>query len=247
LRHGLVVLVQQGLVYHNTEADTGVTHYEANPDAAYGLVRSGKIMDVIESRYGVEARDVVQNLFLLGNSNVSDLTAAYESKRKTQSNGHTNGHTTKNGANGQSKPRIISTGKLHAILERLLETGYIEIVQEGMSLSPSDTYNKIEREILQTQFGGSTKGAKQKDELKAKVQHRLRELRESREWKAKGKKRPLNGGVNGINGANKRRRLSNGEQTVNGDFNFDEDEDDETRLDVGFGFLKHHGLHANIT
>ncbi|CZR53957.1 related to DNA-directed RNA polymerase III chain RPC82 [Phialocephala subalpina] len=230
LRHGLAVLIQQGLVYYNQDSETGTTFYEANSDAAYGLARAGKIIGMAETRFGPAARDVVQKLFLLGNTSVSDLEAAYESKHEQHVNGNAEGSSViPNGVNEHKASPVSSTGHLHSVLNRLLEVGFIEPVVHSMFLSPADTYNKVERGILQESFGGSTKGAKQKDDLKLRVKNQLQSIRSDREWKGKGIKRPLNGGhVNGVNGTNKRRRLSNGSSTVSSDHLY---EDDGTRLE----------------
>ncbi|KUJ08472.1 DNA directed RNA polymerase-like protein III subunit Rpc82 [Mollisia scopiformis] len=230
LRHGLAVLIQQGLVYHNLEVDTGTTFYEANDDAAYGLARAGKIMDVAENRFGPAARDVVHKLFLLGHCSVSDLVTAYESKNKDHANGNAEGSSTiTNDVNGQSVSPVDSIGQLHSVLIQLLDSGFVEPVVRSMFHSPEDTHSMIERQILQESFGGSTKGAKQKDELKLKIKNRMNAIRAEREWKGNAKKRPLNGEhINGINGTNKRRRLSNGSSTVSGDPLI---EDDGSRLD----------------
>ncbi len=241
MRHGLAVLVQENLVYHHFDEDTNTTHYEANPEAAYMLLRSGKIVEIARSRYGDLAAEVMGNLFLSGHSTVKELVSGHittvaeaEAKRKRE-------ERLANGINGQNKlhlpvqaaPHSNPTGQMHGILTELLESGLIQPLFEEMFRSPTDTYSQVEKEILQKEYGGSTKGIKQKDELKEKVRQRLQDLRSEREWKPNGKKRPLNGNhANGANGASKRRRLSNG--AVNGDHYF---EDDGTRLDVGFPSL----------
>jgi DNA-directed RNA polymerase III subunit RPC3 len=231
------VLVQENLVYHNFDEDTRTTNYEANPTAAYMLVRSGKIVEIVESRYGALGADVMGNLFLSGHSTVKQLVSGYESRlteAEAEAKKDRDGHLT-NGVNGQSKPHLNPVAQMHGILTELLETGLIEPLFESMFRSPTDTYNQIEKEILQRDFGGSTKGIKQKDELKAKIQARLQDLRYDREWKPKGKKRPLNRNhATGLNGASKRRKLFNGGGAVNGDHYF---EDDGVRLDVGFPSL----------
>ncbi len=198
-------------------------------------------MDIVEGRFGGAARDVMENLLLLGHTKVADLTEAYQSKQKTNING--NGHSTK-GANDQSKYSVTSTGQLHTILTELLQVGYLEPVSERMFHSPTDTYNKFEQEILAR--SPNARGAKEKIEQKRAIQNRLQELRDERTWKpTNNKKRPLNGDLgNGTNGSNKRRRLSNGNGAIYDDRAF---EDDGTRLDVGFsGFQEQDKIHANL-
>ncbi|KAK0114398.1 RNA polymerase III subunit C82 [Cadophora gregata] len=229
-KHGLAVLIQQGLVYHNRDSE-GSTFYEANHDAAYGLVRSGKIMEAVEARFGAFARDVMQNLFVMGNTKISDLAAVYESVQGARTNEKINGHAAANGINGHEEEHA-TTGPLHTALAHLLQAGMIEPVVENMLRSPTDLYSKIEKEVEQAFYQGGTKGLKQKEEMKLKIQARIDSARtegQSR-WQMKGKKRMANGDHNGTNGSHKRRRLSNGSSdVVNGDRLY---EDDGTRLDT---------------
>ncbi|KAH9218527.1 RNA polymerase III subunit RPC82-domain-containing protein [Leptodontidium sp. 2 PMI_412] len=229
VKHGLAVLIQQGLVFHNRDSD-GSTFYEANHDAAYGLARSGKIMEAVESRFGTFARDVMQNLFLLGHTRISDLAAVYESGSEAHTNGQVNGHATTNGVNGHDKEHR-TTGPLHTVLAHLLQAGMVEPVLESMLRSPTDLYSKIEREIEQAFFPEGTKGIKQKEEMRHKIQARLDSARTEGQnrWQMKGKKRMANGDHNGTNGSHKRRRLSSGSSdVVAGDHLYD---DDGTRLE----------------
>ncbi|RKF65850.1 DNA-directed RNA polymerase III subunit rpc3 [Erysiphe neolycopersici] len=235
VRHGLVVLVQQNLVFHNLDEETGLTYYEANHIAAYALIRSGKFLEAVESRYGAVARDVVQNLLLLGHTKISQLEGAYEMRNKQQIlKNHDHTSTTENGEiKGQRnyKEEYISTpGQFHSTILKLLQVGVLEEVSEHMFRSPSDTYNRIEKEILRLYFGGSTKGNKQKEELKHKVRARLQSLRcDTQKWQIGVKRKPTNGEfTNGVNCMNKRRKLANGDTNHNNENNY---EDDGTRLD----------------
>src|SRR4051812_37721297 len=66
LKHGLVVLIQQHLALHYTSEDDGITYYEADWRNAYNLVRAGKIITMVEDRFGESAGGIVSNLLLLG-------------------------------------------------------------------------------------------------------------------------------------------------------------------------------------
>lgn len=231
LRHGLAVLIQQNLVYHHLDEVSNTTFYEANQSAAYNLVRSGKVLEIVGSRYGAAAEDVMQNILVFGSIKVSDLADAYISAQKhvNGNNGIPNGT---NGTNGTSDGLIRSAGQLDAVLYKLLEAEFLEPVVPNMFISPSDTYSNMEREVLQVFFGGSTKGVKQKDELKTKVRDRLQALEtERKRWRPTGNKRPSTFNTNGVNGINKRRKLSNGIDSING--HHEEDDEDEVLLDVG--------------
>ncbi|CZT52971.1 related to DNA-directed RNA polymerase III chain RPC82 [Rhynchosporium secalis] len=229
IKCGLAVLIQQGLVFHNRDSE-GTTFYEANHDAAYGLARTGKIMEAVESRFGTFARDVMQNLFMLGHTSISDLAAVFESGSQLQTKPKVNGHATTNGVNGHDKEHR-TTGPLHTMLAHMLQAGMVEVVVESMLRSPTDLYSKIEKEVEETFYQGGTKGLKQKEEMKLKIQARMNSARIEGQslWQMKGKKRMASGDLNGINGNHKRRRLSNGNcDNAYGDHLY---EDDGTRLD----------------
>ena len=213
----MAVLIQQDLVYHNHETDTNVTYYEANHGAAYKLVRSGKIVEIAEARYGAAARDVVMNLFQLGHTKVVELVAAYKALEERPVNGNHDSMT--NGVNGsQIHDKVRSTEHLHSILIELLEAGLIEVVDAKSFLSPTDTYNLIERELLGSE--GPPKGIKGKIDYIDKVRRRLKERRDIRPtWKPKGWREN-----NGLNGGPRKKGLSNG--AVNGNHGL--------KLDVGF-------------
>jgi len=200
------------------------------------LVRSGKIVEIAQSRYGDLAAEIMGNLFLSGHSTVKELVSGYTARLVEVEAKRNQEDRVPNGSNGQSKTPFQapvvhdSTAQIHGLLTELLEGGLIQPLTGKMFLSPTDTYDKVAKKTLQDEYGGNIKGTKQKEELKEKIREHLLKLRSEREWRSTGKKRSLNGNhANGINGSNKRRRLSNG--AVNGDHYF---EDDGARLDVGF-------------
>jgi DNA-directed RNA polymerase III subunit RPC3 len=229
IRHGLAVLIQQDLVYHHFDVDSNTTYYEANHNAAYKLVWSGKICEIVESRFGHAAKDIVVNLFQLGHTRVSELVAAYKKlEHKAVNNGDVEDEEFVNG--NHATELAISTLQLHATLVQLLEAGLLEPVDARMFRSPTDTYQMFEREVLRD-FRDGVKGAKGKEEVVNKVRERMHDLREEvSTWIAKsGLKRTLNGD-NHINGAMKRRKLANG--YANGDHDYGAVDGGPT-LDVG--------------
>lgn len=210
LQHGLVVLIQQNLVYYFDEGPQA-TYYEANQGAAYGLIRSGKILDVVESRYGDVARDVVQNLFLLGHAKVGELIGLYQRDRNPPANGTSNTLV-------EFEVQPYAPAQLDSILCDLLEAGLVEPVTNLSFQSPDDTFNDVEQNLLRTEFTGGTKGTKQKEQLKLMIRNKLESMRsESQNWKPKGNKRKLDSALlNGTNGNAKRRRYSSGSHPING-------------------------------
>ncbi|TAQ85151.1 hypothetical protein B7494_g6523 [Chlorociboria aeruginascens] len=229
LRHGLTVLLQQNLIYYYHDRYTNITHYEANHDAAYALVRSGKIMEMVNNRHGPFARDIVKNLLILGHVKLSDLAKTFESSQTTHVSGHRNANTDQNHTNGLHKPH--STAEfLDSTLYLLLEAGLIEPISAMMFRSPTDMYNQVEQDIRRLHYGGNTKGNKQKEELKTKVRDRLQALRsDSPKWKSSNLKRAPNGHLlDEISNTSKRRKLVNGDGVSNNDHSY---EDKGIRLD----------------
>jgi len=223
---GLAVLIQQNLVYHDSDQEEADTQYEANADAAYNLVKSGKVLEIVEDRYGATATVLMEQLLLLGHAKVSDIIENVELDHKP----HANGNGALNGnANGNSA-HAHSAGQLNATLIHLLEDELIQPVSRNMFKSPTDTYNAIERELLRDIYGGATRGTKQKDELKSKIRDRLQELRvQVPNWRPLGYNQPSkNTHLNGS--APKRRRLSQNGVATNG-------ADEGPKLDVGYSSL----------
>lgn len=224
LRHGLIVLIQQNLIYY-VEEGPQATYYEANRSAAYGLIRSGKILDIVDSRYGSVARDMVLNLFLLGHAKVGALIDLCQLNRSPTVNGDSSAHVA-------SHTQRQTPAQLDSILCDLLEAGLLEPVTDLTFRSPDDTFNEVEQKLLKTEFTGGTKGTKQKELLKTRIREELATLRsEKQKWKSNSNKRKLEGAhVNGTNGNAKRRRFSNGSLAVNGNH---ADENESLRLEVG--------------
>ncbi|KAI9647526.1 RNA polymerase III subunit C82 [Ciborinia camelliae] len=219
LKLGLTVLVRQNLVYHNSEGG-GDTNYEANIDAAYALVRSGKILEIVGERFGSVASDIMEQLVLLGHAKISDIIAELDKSHEAQINGNGNGI---NGATNGNGTHSYPLAQLNHTLIQLLEEGFIQPVGQNMFRSPTDSYNAVEKALLQDSYGGATRGTKQKDELRMRIRGRLQELRaEIPNWKPVGYNRQsTNGHMNGI--ASKRRRLSHNGSATNG-YGFVDDE-----------------------
>ncbi|KAF2243481.1 hypothetical protein BU26DRAFT_466156 [Trematosphaeria pertusa] len=76
LKYGLVILIQQHLVFHSP-ADAKYMFYEIDWQHSYALVRCGKIAKLVEDRFGKKAANVVSNLLTLGHTRIADLKEAY--------------------------------------------------------------------------------------------------------------------------------------------------------------------------
>jgi DNA-directed RNA polymerase III subunit RPC3 len=203
------------------------------------LIRSGKILEVIESRYGDVAKALLKNLILLGHAKVGDLIDSYLQNRKPPTNGASS-------TLAELDAQQYTPARLSSILCKLLEATLLQPVTNLSFQSPDDTYLEVERNLLRDEFQGGTKGPKQKELLKNRIRDTLEPLRsESQIWKPKGNKRkPDNELSNGTNGSAKRRRYSNGSLTVNGNH---APEDESLRLDVGSSsYYSRICSHANL-
>ena len=194
LRNGLSVLIQQNLLYHHTDPDSGNTSYEANSDACYNLIRSGKILEAIESQYGTAERDLVQTLMLLGYAKVADLAQAFASRTP-----RTNGHT--NGSHESSSGLIETTDELNSVLSRLIRAEIIETVRPASFRNPAEVYREIETEVTKTAPG--EKASKNKVEQHVQIVDKFREFRDQ----SKALKRNLD---SSRAPSIKRRKLQNG-------------------------------------
>ncbi|KAM0340700.1 hypothetical protein ACHAPU_010372 [Fusarium lateritium] len=194
LRNGLAVLIQQNLIYHHKAPNTDVTNYQANADACYNLVRSGKILDVVETQYGIAERELAQTLMLLGHARIADLSQAFGS-RAPKANGHTNGnHDSRDGL-------IESESHLNSVLFRLIRAEIVETVRPESFRNPRDAYREIEDDVTKPRPG--EKVTKGKIEAQREVIERTRTYRD--QPKTLKRQLDLTGGPKP-----KRRKLANG-------------------------------------
>ncbi|KAF4341740.1 DNA-directed RNA polymerase III subunit RPC3 [Fusarium beomiforme] len=187
-------MLVQNLLYHYTDPDTDVTSYQANADACYNLVRSGKILEVIENQYGVAERELAQTLMQLGHARIADLSQAFGS-RAPKLNGHTNGeHNSHDGL-------IKSESHLNSVLVRLIRAEIVETVRPESFRNPTDVYREIEDEVTKPRPG--EKVTKGKTEAQREVIERSRTYRD--QPKTLKRQLDMSGGPKP-----KRRRLLNG-------------------------------------
>ncbi|KAL7624771.1 RNA polymerase III subunit C82 [Parahypoxylon ruwenzoriense] len=184
VRHGIAVLVQLNLVFHHTDQDSGITHYEANPHAAYNLVRTGKILDMIRSKYGYYAHTLVHEVLLQGNMRISELVETLKDKENAQQeapNGtshndhnYVNGNSITNGTNMlEMGDGDINLGdEAYNILAQLLAAGILEPLLPTMYQSAQDLRSAIEQEIM-TDYPTGLRGSRQKDEFDKRVREQL--------------------------------------------------------------------------
>ncbi|KAF2840393.1 hypothetical protein M501DRAFT_991397 [Patellaria atrata CBS 101060] len=164
VKHGLVVLIQQHLVLHSTQ--DSVTHYEANVQQAYALVRSGKIIKLVEDRFGEAAGGIVSNLLLLGHARVKDLAEAYGVSKKhglngAQVNGNASLNTEEKEKERTGSQHFKTLGQLHKELGRLLNEGFLKEVWPVQFKPEADVQTEAELIVTRDQYKGGVKGTKQ--------------------------------------------------------------------------------------
>lgn len=185
-------------------------------------MRAGKVIKLVEDRFGQEAGDVIGNLFLLGHTKVSDLADAYGltgKKRKAENEiDHKNGNSQPNGV-GTKESKSLTLMQLHAQLRRLLNAGYVIPLHETYYRPVADLHNEAELVVIRTHFPkGVPKGPKKVAEFQRLVKEQKQKFRDEVEkqiqidsvptgskrsagWSIPNAKRlKLNGLANGLNG-----------------------------------------------
>lgn len=225
------MLVQQNAVFHLTDPDTSVAYYDVSPDALYNLVRTGKILEMVCDRYGDLAKNLVQDVLVLGHITISDLIDVFKDGSKREANGfvvkeedddddfgfngngiHVNG-VNGNGVNGSKNDddERSTTRQAYLLLARLIAAGILEPVSPMMFQSPTDLKTAIEQGVLKASFPTGIRGIKQKKELEVAVAERVKDFQQGRTRL----KRSLE--VEFDHEASvKRRKLLNGNSTSNG-------------------------------
>ena len=151
-------MIQHHLVFNFTGFDDGVTYYEANLQAAYYLVRSGKILELVENRLGSYAVTVMSAIMYRGHAQVSHLEELEELQTQhPQPNGvHEGGEMDDeneaeeqeqtNGVNGDHAAHE-TLAMLHPTLKALAAHGYISRVREAHFQSAKDNFLEAERVV----------------------------------------------------------------------------------------------------
>ncbi|KAJ6004832.1 RNA polymerase III Rpc82 C -terminal [Penicillium herquei] len=199
LRAALTAMIQHHIIYHFTSLEDNNTYYEANPQAAYYLVRSGKILNLVEDRLGEYAARVMEMVLFLGHASVNHLETLPElrSLNPGPANGITNGNGdhTENGEelgadqeatngteenseqpaqNGHDDPEKM-IALLHSTLRALASHGYLNRVREAHFQSPSDNILEAQRAVSSRPDIKALKGKRQSEAIAADTDTLLKE------------------------------------------------------------------------
>ncbi|KAJ5470814.1 hypothetical protein N7530_008171 [Penicillium desertorum] len=250
LHHGLSAMIQHHLIYHFTSLDDGNTYYEANRQAAYSLVRSGKILQLVENRLGEYAAQVLEAIMMLGHSSIAHLETLPELKSKRQRipNGVHHDGVKVEGEEETEEDSAAPNGDhaegekpahLHPTLKSLASHGYIHRLREAHFQSPNDNWLNASRIVASRPDVKQMKGKQQAAEIEQKAKDMVKEKTEGDLSRGliyngipRGAKRKRNHGNSGSSNP-----APNGTNGVNGDHIDDEGEegndwsDDEDDVD----------------
>jgi DNA-directed RNA polymerase III subunit RPC3 len=243
IRHGLAVLHQHNLLYYHVDPGSEFAFYEANPENAYNLIRTGKILEMVDTSFGAPAKDVVQSLLLSGQTRISDLVAAYQEKIEHASKegvesweiddlgGDANGVNGDGSSTNKGGLVVKSTAHLNSIICRLIEADLIEVVHPKTFESPQDVQKIVEKEVMDKYFPNGVKGNKAKIDVQEKIAEGLAKVRAE----SKSLKRKLEQNSSGA----KRRKVLEGLSMAVTNGNHDEDLDpmldvSEKKQNIGF-------------
>lgn len=212
LRRGLGVLIQQNLIFHHTDPDTDVTHYEANPEAAYNLVRIGKILDTVHRNYGEEAKHLVYNVMVSGHMKVSELMQLKSLHAPANGSSHSNGLANAASSEKSETPETSTTAEdepdhsqqTFELIAYLVAAGILEPLNMRMLQCPQDVRTEIDQELMK-EYPAGPRGTKQKTEFNQRARESWKDIQEE----SKDLKRQLEPDYL-FGAAAKRRKLANG-------------------------------------
>lgn len=245
------------LVYHSTSIDDGFTYYEANLEGAYYLIRTGKVLEVVNERLGSYAAQVLAAIAYHGHIMISELEALPE--LRIEKNVHpvdganakieddeaelpTNGVGSNGHVDHDQDDHTSTHPRLHSALNYLAGHGYICRVKETHLQSPADNELEAEREAILWASGSDSLGKKKTNEIEEKKKEILSQRLDadlSRDMKAFAhppfaRARKENGNPSN---PNKRRRIDSDDESENDEDPWGDGSDDHTSLQVSFTFL----------
>lgn len=210
MRHGLAVLIQYHLVFHSAAENDDHSFYDVDWNGAYNIMRAGRIINIVEERFGQGAGQAVSNLLQFGHARVGDLEDAYKFDSKNSAAIDTAAeHFNGEDIHRPQIKKIASKAQLHTILYQLLKSGFIARVQRRTYLTPADASNEAEVIVKREQFpDGKVTGPKASAAFHQAVNNLKGKWREEADQSTAGIKRgpPVTNG----HGPSAKRQKTNG-------------------------------------
>jgi DNA-directed RNA polymerase III subunit RPC3 len=169
VKTGLAALIQLRLVYHHTTPD-GQSTYQANTDNAYNLMRTGKLVALVERSMGSAAATVMEHLAVLGYATADELEAnvcgdsKFDPAEADAGPPQTNGHTTTDTRKDSDR-----RNRFRAALADLVDEKYIVAVRDAHFQSVFDARQDVMRHFRLLDQMPASKGKKSQLEVEEKV------------------------------------------------------------------------------
>jgi len=233
VKRSLTQLIQHRLVCHHTHStedtrnsDTGHTFYTVHWHTAYGLIRNGRVVTMVQKRHGEAAATVMAMLLQVGHCKIGDLAGVFNFDEATGSKRdsgieapapHVSGNGLTNGVHKEAAKddgAVNSVEQLHAVLGKLLKAGILSKVGTHTFKSRLDVEGEAGAVVMKELYpDGKVSGPKKQTEFKREVDRLKRKWRDEAEFNAdrdadsRGSiQRP---GMNGVN-PHKRQRVNGG-------------------------------------
>ncbi|KAF8468344.1 RNA polymerase III subunit RPC82-domain-containing protein [Kalaharituber pfeilii] len=177
VKQTLVVLIQLHLVVHSThkEGHRDEVYYECTWLQVYELLHAGKMIAMVEERFGTDGAYIISNMLQMGHVRVSDFLAGSglsDNPKQAATNG------TSNGVTDATKSAPTSLASLRAAMGDLLRSRYLIQVHEHHMHPQTDVINdvraKITRQVKESH--GAMSDLKLKKVVDAQLKSKLREL-----------------------------------------------------------------------
>lgn len=178
-------MVQQHLVLHYASRDDSLTYYEADWRSAYSLIRSGKIIELVQERFGEYAATITSQLLLLGHARVghletlSQLVSGAERKKVKTKTPLENGLHAVGDAGDLSRGDLDqsrhSPANLHSTLRLLANHGLIIRVREAHYRSQADLLYEVQVLVKASGLFEGLKGKNLQSVIDETVQSKLKE------------------------------------------------------------------------
>ena len=202
---------------------TGSVFYEAKWEPAYYMIRHGKILHIIEERFGKWEAEVVTSLLELGCARVKELAvvlniAGYGEKEKEGDEPVVNGDTQNGEVNGDAVHEVENKrtmDDLQSVLRKLAEQGFIHKLCEAHLRPYADNLVEAQRWVVENKPFPDLRGQKLAAAQADAAHQRVEELMDGTIASEQTANGVMNGRKRGLEDsgghlANKRAKLSNG-------------------------------------
>ena len=124
VKAGVATLIQLRLVHHHTNSDDTST-YQANTTNAYNIMRTGRLIELVDWKLGHSAANIVEALAAMGFATAHELEAQV--------------------LRDHDLAEPISRARFRSLLKQLISLKYIKAAREAHFQSPSDRRLEAER------------------------------------------------------------------------------------------------------